>query len=69
MHATKKRSAVFAVEQIPYCLPPGRIRFFVSLERIHTAAAFGCGVGLFGSTALRAVVREPGLIGLQLELF
>ena len=50
-------------------MPSGLIRSTVRLAVVGIHVALGDGVGFFGGAALRAAIRETGLVRLQLELF
>lgn len=57
------RLAILPVKEVANRLPPGCVRFTVSLEGIAVPAALGDGVNI-GGAALRTAVGETGLIRL-----
>src|SRR5664279_3643117 len=61
--------AVLTVKQIAHSLPPCLVGFALGLAFVGVHAALGGHASRLRLTALRAAVRETGLIRLQLELF
>ena len=61
--------AVLAIEKLPHRLSPSLVRFSQALALIGVHALLGPRARRLFNAALRATIRKPGLVRLQLELF
>ena len=68
-HQRSRQSAILAVQKSAHRLPTRFVRFLRRLALVGVHAALSGWSGRFGSTALRALVREAGLVRLQFKLF